>query len=190
MLRDELDARDPDRARAIHAAAARWYQERDDPAAAVEHWLAAGNVTDAMRLFPEVRFTRSDANRDELVRALLANIHPSMGATDVWHLLDYATALVGVDELIASSDVLDHVDAILRLDARRRGRVPRRHAARAAARRERRRRGHGRSSSNAPRAILDGQARARARSPARDRPRSVPAQHVVGSRLPLARTTA
>ncbi len=116
MLRDELDARDPDRARAIHAAAARWHQERDDPAAAVEHWLAAGNLTDAARLFPEARFSASDANRDELVRALLANIHPSMGATDVWHLLDYATALVGVDELIASNDVLDHVDAILQLD--------------------------------------------------------------------------
>ena len=93
VLREELGAREPERVGPIHSAAARWYQEHDDADAAVEHWLAAGNVTDAVRLLPDVRPSELDADRDTVIRALLVRIHPSMGMANVWRLLDYATAL-------------------------------------------------------------------------------------------------
>jgi LuxR family maltose regulon positive regulatory protein len=50
VLRDELHARDPDRAAEIHVAAAHWYREHDDPAAAVEQWVAARSVPGARHI--------------------------------------------------------------------------------------------------------------------------------------------
>lgn len=52
VLRDELQARDPDRAAEIHVAAAHWYREHDDPAAAVEQWIAARSVPGARHIAP------------------------------------------------------------------------------------------------------------------------------------------
>jgi LuxR family transcriptional regulator, maltose regulon positive regulatory protein len=52
VLRDELQARDPDRAAEIHVAAAHWYREHDDPAAAVEQWIAARSVPGARHISP------------------------------------------------------------------------------------------------------------------------------------------
>jgi len=52
VLRDELYARDPDGAAEIHVAAAHWYREHDDPAAAVEQWIAARSVPGARRISP------------------------------------------------------------------------------------------------------------------------------------------
>jgi LuxR family maltose regulon positive regulatory protein len=52
VLRDELQARDPDRAAAIHVAAAHWYREHDDPAAAVEQWISARSVPGARHISP------------------------------------------------------------------------------------------------------------------------------------------
>jgi ATP/maltotriose-dependent transcriptional regulator MalT len=51
-LRDELQARDPDRAAKIHVAAAHWYREHDDPARAVEQWIAARSVPGARQIAP------------------------------------------------------------------------------------------------------------------------------------------
>jgi LuxR family maltose regulon positive regulatory protein len=50
VLRDELYARNPDGAAEIHVAAAHWYREHDDPAAAVEQWVAARSVPGARRI--------------------------------------------------------------------------------------------------------------------------------------------
>jgi LuxR family maltose regulon positive regulatory protein len=50
VLRDELQARDPDRAAEIHVSAAHWFREHDDPAAAVEQWIAARSVPGARHI--------------------------------------------------------------------------------------------------------------------------------------------
>jgi len=113
VLRDELGARRPACVERVHDAAARWYQDHGDADAAVEHWLAAGNVTDAVRLLPRVRATDLDADRDAVIRALLVRIHPSMGNANVWRLLDYATALSAMEQDAPLTEVLDQVDAIL-----------------------------------------------------------------------------
>jgi LuxR family maltose regulon positive regulatory protein len=52
VLRDELQARDPDRAAEIHVSAAHWFREHDDPAAAVEQWVAARSVPGARHISP------------------------------------------------------------------------------------------------------------------------------------------
>ena len=113
VLRDELGARRPARVGRIHDAAARWYEDHGNADAAVEHWLAAGNVTDAVRLLPSVRTTDLDADRDAVIRALLVRIHPSMGTANVWRLLDYATALATMEQDAPLTEVLDQIDAIL-----------------------------------------------------------------------------
>jgi LuxR family maltose regulon positive regulatory protein len=52
VLLEELQARDPDRAAEIHVAAAHWYREHDDPARAVEQWIAARSVPGARHISP------------------------------------------------------------------------------------------------------------------------------------------
>ena len=52
VLRDWLSARDPDRVKALHAAASRWYERHDDIARAVRHAI---DGADADRAFALVR---------------------------------------------------------------------------------------------------------------------------------------
>jgi LuxR family maltose regulon positive regulatory protein len=111
MLREELDARDPDRVLRLHEIAARWFEQHNQPIVAIEHWFKAGNIRAAVRLLASVYLDQSEvAARAETIRACIAALRPGLVEADVWTLLDYATALAVVGDHASLRDVLDLVD--------------------------------------------------------------------------------
>lgn len=79
MLRDRLQRTSPDLLATLHQRAARWYEQQEQPAAAVEHVLAAGNTSWAARLMEA-------SAHDLLMRGDMRRLRRWMSALDATHV--------------------------------------------------------------------------------------------------------
>ena len=113
LLRNELGARDPERADAVRVAGAEWCEEQNHLAEAIDQWLDAGRQGDALRLLRTAN-VRYGHTRPELVRSWAARIDASTVGERPPILIDLATshALGGSDQ--RAGEVLDRADGLLR----------------------------------------------------------------------------
>lgn len=122
VLRAELERRRPDRLRERHARAARWYQDADDSAQAVTHWLAAGRPRDALRLLATLAVDLLDGERQGEIREVLDRLQPTLTSPDLDALTELAWCQLLVDRVAfdatmaaAEATVRDHEEVPDRL---------------------------------------------------------------------------
>ncbi|MEN0129722.1 MAG: LuxR C-terminal-related transcriptional regulator [Brevundimonas sp.] len=104
MLLSELERRWPQRLEELHRRAARWFESADDTISALDHWLAAGEPRQALRLLFRNAFELYESGRQAVVVRVVAAIpRPSAGA-DLEALVEYAwcALFVGRDEFASA----------------------------------------------------------------------------------------
>ena len=93
----EAEARSPGRLAERHVRAARWYEEYDEPTAALDHWLRAGCPRDALRLLAVKTTELYDRGREVTVRRTIAAIPPEVASADLTAMLEFAWCHLLVD---------------------------------------------------------------------------------------------
>ncbi|MGY2702363.1 LuxR C-terminal-related transcriptional regulator [Nocardioides sp. HB32] len=97
MLLAELQRRWPERLCDQHLRAAQWFEGMGDGAAALEHWLDAGEPAEALRLLAAIVVSLVDSGRTALVERVLERIPPEVsGADDTTRMRDsWCRLLIG-----------------------------------------------------------------------------------------------
>jgi LuxR family maltose regulon positive regulatory protein len=113
MLRDELRARNPERVDAVNVASARWCEQHDHVAEAMEHWLAAGREHDALLLLRTANLRFCDT-RPELVAGWVSRIDATSARGDARLLLDLAASFAEIGNDDRFKDTMDRVGVVLR----------------------------------------------------------------------------
>jgi LuxR family maltose regulon positive regulatory protein len=105
----ELEERSPERLAELHARAARWYEEYDEPVVALEHWLLAGRPRDALHLLAARHADLYDGGREATVRRVIAAIPADVAGADLTAMLEFAWChlLVDRDRFL---DLVDRLD--------------------------------------------------------------------------------
>lgn len=102
VVRDELLAeaarRSPQRVADQHARAARWFEEADEVATALEHWILAGRPRDALRLLAGRVEELYDSGREATIAHTLALIPLNLASTDLQALIEFAWCHLLVDK--------------------------------------------------------------------------------------------
>ena len=86
----ELARRSPARITDQHARAARWFEQEGEVAAALEHWLLAQRMRDALRLLAVRHADLYDAGRESIIQRTIDSIPPGVTASDFDAMVDYA----------------------------------------------------------------------------------------------------
>ena len=97
VLLEQLEQQQPDRARALHARAAAWFEADQEFPAALEHWALASRHRDALRLLSEVHLGLYDSGRHDVVRRAMQALPVDAYATDFAAMLDFTWCQVLVD---------------------------------------------------------------------------------------------
>jgi LuxR family maltose regulon positive regulatory protein len=90
MLVNELATRSPMRLAQQHARAARWFEEAGEYPAALDHWLAAGEPRQALRLLARTSGLMYDTGREATILRVLGKIPLSVSAADSEATLEFA----------------------------------------------------------------------------------------------------
>ena len=93
----EGEAQSPARLAERHVRAAHWYEEYDEPAAALDHWLLAGCPRQALRLLAVKTSELYDRGREVTVRRTIAAIPPEVASADLTAMLEFAWCHLLVD---------------------------------------------------------------------------------------------
>jgi LuxR family transcriptional regulator, maltose regulon positive regulatory protein len=93
----EAAAQSPERLAGRYARAGRWYEELDEPGAALEHWLLAGEPRQALRLLAARHADLYDRGREASVRRAIAAIPAEVASGDLTAMLEYAWCHLLVD---------------------------------------------------------------------------------------------
>ena len=107
LLRD-LAARSPQTLAAMHAAAARWYEQSGEAALAVRHWLRSSQPREALRTVAVNAGVLYDQGQESVVVQAIGQLPADLVAQDIESAMDVAWAHVVVDRRV----VLDTVDRI------------------------------------------------------------------------------
>lgn len=101
LVRDVLmavaESRDPGALAALHARAARWYEETGQIVSALEHLIRAGRPRDALRLLWQQEATLYDSGRESSILRTMAEIPASIATVDVESMIEYAWCHLLVD---------------------------------------------------------------------------------------------
>jgi LuxR family maltose regulon positive regulatory protein len=77
LLRHDLEVHDPEDVRSLHVRAATWLVENEEPAAAVPHWIAAGEMERAAELVATLVLPACDGGRIDEAESWLAGFDES-----------------------------------------------------------------------------------------------------------------
>jgi len=125
VLLAEAERRSPDRLRSQHRRAARWFEELGEFPAAVDHWLAADEPRDALRLLSASLPELYDSGRQATFLRMVGRIHPTVVGADPVALMQYAFCqlLVSqsgfIDTVATLGEVLGRTEDVDDLTARR-----------------------------------------------------------------------
>ncbi len=102
MLRNELERRSPDLLLAQHARAARWFEEAGEHTAALDHWIAAGRLREALRLLASTTAVLYDTGREATIMRVMSHIPLGVATADIESMMEYAWChlLVNVDGFV------------------------------------------------------------------------------------------
>lgn len=76
ILYAELEHRWPQRLRDLHARAARWFEAGDDSMSALEHWSAAGEPREALRLLTALAVDLFESGRESDILRIVNQLSP------------------------------------------------------------------------------------------------------------------
>lgn len=86
----ELERSAPERLAERHARAARWFQDTGETPKALDHWLAAGRTSDALRLLAATHAELYDSGREATVVRTIAAIPAEDATSDLDSMIEYA----------------------------------------------------------------------------------------------------
>lgn len=86
----ELERSAPQRRAERHARAARWFQDTGETPKALDHWLAAGRTSDALRLLAATHAELYDSGREATVVRTIAGIPARDATADLDAMIEYA----------------------------------------------------------------------------------------------------
>ncbi len=86
----ELERAAPQRLAERHARAARWFQDTGETPKALDHWLAAGRTSDALRLLAATHAELYDSGREATVVRTIAAIPAEDATADLDAMIEYA----------------------------------------------------------------------------------------------------
>lgn len=86
----ELERNAPQRLADRHARAARWFQNNGETPKALDHWIAAGQTSDALRLLAATHTELYDSGREATVRRTIAAIPLPEPTGDLDAMIEYA----------------------------------------------------------------------------------------------------
>lgn len=96
-LTTELRRRAPTELAALHARAARWFEQAGEVPTALGHWLAGGRPRDALRLLAAEGANLYDNGHEATISVTLADIGPKVIAADADCMIEYAWCNMLVD---------------------------------------------------------------------------------------------
>jgi LuxR family transcriptional regulator, maltose regulon positive regulatory protein len=97
MLLTELERRWPQRLEELHLRAARWFESADDTVSALDHWLAAHQPREALRLLAEAAVELYESGRRSAIRRIVDRIPRPHPGSDPDALIEFAWCKLLVD---------------------------------------------------------------------------------------------
>ena len=97
QLMAEAQRRSPERIRAQHATAARWFEDYGAVTSALDHWLHAEQPRDALRLLALHVGGLSDIGQEAAIRLTLSKVPLNLATADLQSTIEYAWCHLLVD---------------------------------------------------------------------------------------------